>query len=290
MKRVLVTGATGQIGAEVVDQLRATGCHIRALTRNPARANFPANVEIAQGDLAAPETLDEHLTGVDAVFLVWTAPVESAAIAVERIASHAERIVLPTSPHRTPHPFFQQPNKLRSMHAAVEQIVESSGARWTFLRPGPFALNCRNWWAPQIKNSDTVRWFYGGAATAPVHERDIAAVAVRTLCDEGHRRREYVLTGPESLTQRDQVSIIGAAIGRRLKYEEFSAESAKQELVEMMMPPTVADMLLSAYRAAVGAPAFVNSAIQEVTGRPAATFEQWALDHASEFTTPARAV
>jgi uncharacterized protein YbjT (DUF2867 family) len=286
MKRILMTGATGQIGAEVVAQLRGTGCQIRALTRNAASANLPHDVEIVEGDLTTPETLENNLHGVDAVFLVWAAPPEWASIAVTCLASHAERIVLLTSPHRTPHPFFQQPNKLRSVHAAIEHLVESSGAQWTFLRPGPFALNCRNWWAPQIEKGDTVRWFYGDAATAPIHERDIAAVAVRALSDEGHDGREYVLTGPESLTQREQLSIIGAAIGRPLQFEEFPPESAKQKLVEMQWPPPVADMLLSAYRAAVGVPAFVTSTVEDVTGRPAATFEQWALDHAAEFGAP----
>jgi uncharacterized protein YbjT (DUF2867 family) len=290
MKRILVTGATGQIGAEVVAQLRTTGNQIRALTRKPGSANLPHDVEVVEGDLTTHETLERNLNGVDAVFLVWTAPVESASIAVARIASHAERIVLLTSPHRTPHPFFQQPNKLRLVHAAIEQLVESSGARWTFLRPGPFAVNYRNWWAPQLKNGNTVRWFYGDAATAAIHERDIAAVAVRALCDEGHDSKEYVLTGPRSLTQREQLRIIGAAIGRSLQFEELPPESAKQELIQMQWPPPVADMLLSAYGAAVGAPAFVTSTVQEVTGRPAATFEQWALDHASDFTTQARAV
>jgi len=75
---------------------------------------------------------------------LWIAPPAAAAPALERIAAHARQIVLLTSPHRTPHPFFQQPNALRVIHAGVEQLIEASGLRWTFLRPGPFAINCRN--------------------------------------------------------------------------------------------------------------------------------------------------
>ena len=285
MKRVLVTGATGQIGSEVVSQLHGTGCRIRAMSRNPRLANLPVDVAIVRGDLSAPDPLDESLNGIDSVFLGWVGPLAAAAPALERIAAHARQIVLLTSPHRTPHPFFQQPNGLRIIHAGVERLVEASGLRWTFLRPGPFAINCRNWWAPQLRNGDVVRWFYAEAATAPVHEHDVAAVAVRALCDEGHDGREHVLTGPASLTQREQVQILGDAIGRPLGFEELSRESARTQMIAMMFPPQAADMLLDAYAAAVGQPALVTSTVLEVTGAPARPFRDWAMDHASDFAT-----
>jgi uncharacterized protein YbjT (DUF2867 family) len=282
MKRILVTGATGNIGRQVVGQLRGVGCQVRAVSRRPESANLPHDVEIVRGDLSVAQTLDECLDGVDAVFLVWVAPLAPAAATVDRIASQAEHIVFLSSPHRTPHPFFQQPNALVSVHAGLEQLIEASGRRWTFLRPGAFALNCRNWWAPQIAKGNVVRWFHGDAATAPIHEADIAAVAVRALCDEGHHGKDYVLTGPESLTQREQVHIIGDAIGRPLFFEELSPESARRELLTMW-PVSIADMLLTAYAAAVGLPALVTSTVAEVTGAPARSFRDWAVEHAAEF-------
>jgi len=287
MTRVLITGATGQIGTEVLSQLRTTGCRIRAMSQHPRSDDLPPDVEFASGDLSAPDTLDACLNGIDSVFLVWTAPLAAAAPAIERIAAHARQIVLLTSPHRTPHPFFQQPNGLRIIHAGVEQLIEASGLRWTFLRPGPFALNCRNWWAPQIRNGDVVRWFHGGAQTAAVHERDIAAVAVHLLCDDGKDNRDYVLTGPESLTQREQLAIIGDVIGRHLVFDEVSPDTARQEMLAAW-PASVADMLLTAYAAAVERQAFLTSAIEEVTGRPARTFREWAADHADDFASPSR--
>jgi uncharacterized protein YbjT (DUF2867 family) len=284
MKRVLVTGATGNIGRQVVGQLGATACRIRALSRSPQSAHLPHDVEVVRGDLSVPDTLDECLEGVDAVFLVWVAPIAAAAAALERIASSAERIAFLSSPHRTAHPFFQQANPLVSVHVGIEHLIETSGLRWTFVRPGVFALNCRNWWAPQIRNGDVVRWFHATAATAPIDERDIAAVAVRALCDEGHGGMEYVLTGPESLTQREQVHIIGDAIGRPLCFEELSPESARREMLTMM-PPSIADMLLNAYAAAVDRPALVTSTVADVTGAPARFFHDWAVEHAAEFLT-----
>jgi uncharacterized protein YbjT (DUF2867 family) len=283
--RILVTGATGNIGREVIAQLRAANVPVRGLSRNPPEAEIPDGVEIVRGDLTAPETLDRALDDVEAIFLVWLAPLAAAAPAIERIAPRVKRTVLLSSPIRTNHPFFQQPNALRHVHAGVEDLIAKSGTPWTILRPGPFALNCRNWWAPQIRNGDVVRWFHGGAQTAAVHERDIAAVAVRALCDEGHEGRDYVLTGPESLTQREQLAIIGGAIGRNLVFDEVSPDTARHEVLAAW-PAPVSDMLLSAYAAAVDRPAFLTSAIEEVTGRPARTFREWATDHAAEFATP----
>jgi uncharacterized protein YbjT (DUF2867 family) len=287
LKPILVTGATGNVGRELVAQLRAAGRIVRALTRNPQSANLPDDVEVVAGDLSAADTLDAALDGVDEVFLVWVAPFSAAGAAIDRIASRAKHVVLLSSPHRTDHPFFQQPNALRAVHAGVEQLIEASGLRWTVLRPGAFARNSSNWWAPQIASGDVVRWFYADAETAPIHERDIARSAARVLCEDGHDGRDYVLTGPESLTQRQQVEIIGDAIGRRLHFEELSPEVARNQLLAMW-PPSIADMLLGAYAAAVNRPAFVTSTVAELTGTPAATFRQWAGDHVPDFRRAAR--
>ena len=282
MKRILVTGATGNVGRELVAQLRAADRAVRALTRNPQSANLPGDVEVVAGDLSAPGTLDACLDGIDDVFLVWVAPFAAGGAAIDRIASRAKRIVLLSSPHRTNHPFFQQPNGLRAVHAGLERLIEASGLRWTVLRPGVFALNCIHWWGPQIASGDVVRWAHANAETAPIHERDIAASAARVLCEEGHDGRDYVLTGPESLTQRQQVEILGDAIGRPLRFDEISEEAARNTMLAMM-PPPIADMLLRAYAAAVNRPAFVTSAVAELTGTAAATFRQWAQDHAQDF-------
>ena len=110
---ILVIGGTGTVGGQVVSQLHEMGVHARALVRNPDAAHLPPLVEVVAGDLTRPETLDACLDGIDAVFLVWTAPPTAVAPAFDRIR-RARRIVFLTSPHKTPHPFFQQPNPLRA--------------------------------------------------------------------------------------------------------------------------------------------------------------------------------
>jgi uncharacterized protein YbjT (DUF2867 family) len=282
MHRVLVIGATGNVGRQVVSQLQATGAQVRALTRHPDAAGVPPQVEVVRGDLNLPETLDACLDGIDTVFLVWTAPPAAVGPALERIARHAQRVVFLSSPHKTAHPFFQQPNPVRGLHAQIERLIETSGLRWTFLRPGMFAANARSWWAPQIRAGDLVRWPHAAAPTAPIHERDIAAVAVRALCEDGHAGAEYVLTGPQSLSQVEQVYTIGTVIGRALRIEEISPDEARRELAALM-PGFVVNMLLDAWAAAMGQPALVTSTVGEITGAPARTFLDWATDHAAEF-------
>ncbi len=285
MNRVVVIGATGKVGRQVVSQLVAAGVPVRALARNPDTADLPPHVEVVRGDLTRPESLDACLAGVDAVFLVWLAPPGAVAPALERILKQARRVVFLSSPYKTPHPFFQagQPNPTASMHAEIERLIEASGRQWTFLRPGMFAANALVWWAPLIRSGATVvRWPYIAAPTAPIHERDIAAVAVRTLCEEAHAGAEYLLTGPQALTQFEQIAIIGDAIGRSLCLEEISPDVARTELLAAY-PAYILNYLLKAWDAAIGHPAFMTSAVQDITGAPARTFREWVTDHTAEF-------
>ena len=285
-RRILVIGATGTVGQHVVLQLTKMGAPVRAMTRNPAAARLPAGVEIAKGDLTSPDSLDECLDAVDSVFLVWTAPMAATDAALARIAKRARRIVFLSAPLKTPHPFFQQPNPARTLALRVEELIEQSGLEWTFLRPGMFAANSLNFWAPQVRAGNVVRWPYLKAPTAPIDERDIAGVGVRALTEDGHGGMEYVLTGPQSLTQYEQIATIGQVIGRVLAIEEISRDEARREW-SAVMPAGVADMLMNAWEAALGQPAYVTSTVEDITGTPARTFADWAKDHVSAFLGPA---
>lgn len=283
---VLVTGATGRVGGLVVDELLRTGVSVRALTRRPDQAALPDGVEVVAGDFTDPASLAPALDGAGAVFLVWTAGPATAPDVIDRLAAHPSpqprRVVYLSSPHQTPHPFFQQPNPLRGLHAEIERLLAAARLEVAVLRPGMFASNVLHWWAPQIRSGDVVRWPYADAETASIDERDIAAVAARGLLEARHAGGDYVLTGSESLSQAAQVHEIGEAIGRPLRFEELSPDEFRRETAGTW-PGMVVEMLLSAWQAALGEPAFVTSAVHEILGAPPRTFHQWAVDHAAAF-------
>jgi len=146
MNPILVIGATGTVGRQVVSRLAATGTQVRAMARNPGAARLPPQVEVVRGDLTLPETLDGCFDGIDTVFLVWTAPPAAVAPALERITKHARRIVYLSAPLKTANP-------LRAMFEQIERLIETSGLQWTFLRPGMFAAK-----RPELVGAADSRW------------------------------------------------------------------------------------------------------------------------------------
>jgi uncharacterized protein YbjT (DUF2867 family) len=279
---VLVTGATGNVGRHLVSQLLREGARVRALTRNPKTAGLPQEVEVVRGDLATPETLDDAVKGVDAVFLLWRLPTaDTAPAVVQHLAKHIRRIVfLSSSAIRDD--VEKQPSVVARVHADIERSIENSAREWTFLRPDGFATNALWWWGPQIRRGDVVRWPYGAAAMTPIHEQDIAAVAVRALLDEGHHGKKYLLSGPESLTSSKQVEIIGAAISRPLRFEEIPAETARHALLAVM-PREIVEVLLAVLPRLTVGPAPITNLVGQITGTQARTFREWASDHAADF-------
>ncbi len=278
---ILVTGATGNVGRHVVSQLLHTGATVRALARDPVSAGLPSGVEVVRGDLSVPDTLDPCLNGVDAVFLLWPGLAADRAPAVlNLISKHARRLVFLSS-LGVRDELARQLDPINALHADIEHVIEPSGLEWTFLRPGGFATNTL-WWTPQIRAGGVVRWAYGACARASIDERDIAAVAVRVLISAGHGAAKYLLTGPQTLTQLEQVRIIGEVLGRPLRFEELSPEAMRPQLLTWL-PPQVADGALTYWARLVREPEPVSPAVQEITGTPARLFHDWVADHASDF-------
>ena len=138
-------------------------------------------------------------------------------------------------------------------------------------------------WAPQICAGDVVRWPYGAAARSLIDERDIAAVAVRALIEDEHTGKTYVLSGPETLTQVEQLHAIGEAIGRPLRWEEISREDARPGLIAVFGEEAFADSALDAWARFVTAPERTTQTVQEITGDPARSLREWANHHADDF-------
>lgn len=279
---VLVIGATGRIGRAVVSELRRAGAPVRALSRQPATGALTQGVESVAGDLTVPESLDAALRDVRVVFLVWIAGPSSMPEVVARFARSVERVVFLSSPHQTPHPFFQQPNAMGTLHADIEHALAAAGLAPTIIRPGMLSANAVEWWADEIRAGDVVRWPYAAAETAPIDERDIAAVAARALCDSAHAGKDYVITGPDALSHADQVRILGDALERRLRFDELTPDEFRRESASRWPAPVV-EMLLSAWGATIGHAAYVTSTVADVTGAPARTFGDWAMANADRF-------
>jgi uncharacterized protein YbjT (DUF2867 family) len=279
----------------VAAQLAATGAKPRLLARDPARASAVLGegvegVEILGGDLTEPGALTAVLAGVDAVFLVFpsVAADRAARELVAKLTRHARRIVylstfgVPDQPAEDAEP----DGTILGSHAHLEGLIAASAAEYTFLRSSGFAANTLGW-AEQIRRSDVLRWFHPEAQRALVHEADLAAVGVRALTEDGHDRRAYHLTGPERLTQVEQLQAIGDALGRSLRFEEIDPAGAGAELFPGM-PADVVASIVAAHGAMVARPEPVTDTFERLTGGPALPFAQWARDHVGDFAGPAR--
>ena len=190
---------------------------MRAIVRNPSSARLPSQTEVVCGDLTQADSVDACAEGIDAVFLVWQAPEQSIADAIRRMSRHVQRIVF-LSNQTVRDDREAQDYVISTLHAKIERTIAASGVEWTFLRPGAFATNALRWWAAQLRAGEIVRWPCARAHAAPIHEADIAAVAVRALIEDSHVRAKYILTGPQSLTQAEQVGVLGRALGRSLRF------------------------------------------------------------------------
>jgi uncharacterized protein YbjT (DUF2867 family) len=273
---ILVTGARGGVARSLVQQLLAAGLPVRAAGRDPAAARLPGGVEAVRADLAEPGTLGPALDGVRRVFLY--AERQGLGGFTERArAAGAEHIVLLSAAGAD----AASADPIARLHGEAEEGVARSGIAWTFLRPGGFATNALQW-AGTIRADGTVRDPFPESWTAPIHEADIAAVALRALTEPGHAGTAPVLTGPERLTRRRQAERIGEAIGRRITVERQDLDEHRRDLARWG-PPEVAEALIRHAAAAVDAPPPVTGDVERITGRPARTFAAWARDHAADF-------
>lgn len=276
---ILVTGATGNVGANIVSQLLEVGEKVRVLTRNPTDHAFPGQVEVVAGDLTRPETLPEALTGIDRAFLF---PLHNALDGFLDAAKQAnlQHVVLLSSAAVT----YATPGLIGEGHLQVERAVAASRLPWTFIRPDYFMTNDLIW-SQQITDGDVVRGVYGNAAVPPIDPRDIAAVAVRALLD-ARVGEAFLLTGPQSLTQIDRVRIIAETIGRPVRFQEVPREQFRQQLLGHGMPTPVADAYLDGLATLDGKSAQTLPTVEEVTGRPPFTYAQWVAHHAAAFNPP----
>ena len=175
---------------------------------------------------------------------------------------------------------------MAALHADIERLLAAAGLESTIIRPGMFASNSLLWWAPAIRADGVVRWPYGAAETAPVDDRDVAAVAARTLYEDGHAGGDYVLTGPESLSQAEQVRIIGDVLGRPDHLRGAVAgrvpDARRREAGRARSWTCCSTRGPRRWER----PAYVTSTVADILGSAPRSFRQWVADHASAFTGP----
>lgn len=277
---ILVTGATGNVGRELVKLLLAEGVQVAAITRDPANAALPADTHIIGGDPSHPTTLASALNGVQAIFLVPRAVGDAAAELLSLAAKQGVQRVVMVSAVTVEYGGGYK--RFAEAFKAVEDAIKASGLSWTFLRCAQFSTNALIW-APQIRATGAVRGAYGDAAVSPIHPRDIAAVGVRALLDAGHSEHARALTGPQSLSQRDQVRLIGEAIGVDLPWEEVSHEQARQGMIAQGAPEEIPDRMLGYLAECLRQPGPSTTVVQDILGRPATPFAQWATENATAF-------
>lgn len=277
MMKMLVTGATGKIGRYIVAQLLRAGTQVRALTRNPAAANLPDGVEVVAGDLTQPQSLLPALEDVECLYLI---PVPETAAEVVALAKQAgvRRIVALSSASA---PFEDKYHPRGQYFLRVERAVEAADVEWTHLRPGGLMSSALGW-ADSIRREGVVRAPYGNASYPHIHEADVADAAVAALLEDGHIGKKYILTGPESITQIEQVKTISAAIGRQIRFEELTPDEARK-LWRQYMPDAEIDVELMVLGESIGKPVKARPSIEQVTGRKGRNFAQWAIEHAQNF-------
>ncbi len=272
-QNILVTGATGTVGRQVVAELLTRGHRVRALTRNAAKADLPAGVEVVEGDLTDPDTLTPALEGVTGLHLItfggaYFAPLQTGPRILELArAAGVRRVTVLHGGEGTP----------------LEDAVRADdGVDWTVLMPVEFMANALEW-ADGIVTRDEVREPFVSRLSAMVHEGDIGAVAAVALTEEGHGGQEYVITGPEVLTVADKVAAVAGARGRAVSLVELTEEQAVEQWRAAGHTDEVIGFLLEAYGNTPEIGRTVTDTVEKVTGRPARTFRQWAQEHAEAF-------
>lgn len=285
---ILVTGATGFVGRNVVRGLVEAGADVRALSRDPSTARVPAGVELVRGDLSDPASLAPVLNGIDRMYLFPVAATAREVVAMARQAGVRRVVVLSSGAVTTGYD--------TDFHLPVERAVEESGLEWTHVRPGEFATNALHMWAPSIRAESAIYVPFPKAIGVPTHERDTADVAVLALLGDGHAGKAYTIVGPESLTHAEQADLIGAAIGRQVHIKDATAQECLAYYTSLGgWAAANAPFLLGLedYSSNETTPedeqVFDEAEVEplptaeSVTGRPARTFAEWARDHADDF-------
>jgi len=283
---LLVTGATGHVGRELVRELDARGAAFRVLVRDPARAaGLPDRAERVIGDLDRPATLAAAMDGVERLFLLVPGiGIEHTEHAVAAARAAGVRHVVYLSSYAV---IGDPVPAMGRWHREREELIRASGIPATFLRPGGFMTNAFDW-LPTLRAGGYVLDPVGPGRAAPIDPADIAAVAAVTLTEDGHEGQQYLLTGGETFTVAEQVQILAKTTGRDI---EIRAVATPAEAVRFRYPhgapQALADALIEGLTLMRADTVGVRTdTVRRLLGRAPRTFADWCARNAAAFPGP----
>lgn len=275
---IFVTGATGNAGSAVVRAATRAGEPVRALIRGDEdRARLPAGVQGVVGDLNDPATLADAFAGVDGAFMLSGYEHMPDTLDLMRQAGVARVVLLSSSAA----PRGDTTNAVARYHIESEGFVRESGIAWTFLQPNSFMSNTLRWLA-QMRNGDVIRLPFAEVAISTIDPDDLGAVALLALTRDGHEGRSYRLSGPEALLPAEQVATLARVLGRELRFEAQPDDEAYEQMSKAM-PAEYVNAFFDFFAKGNIDETTVQPTVEEVTGRPPRTFEEWAVTHADAF-------
>ncbi|MDN3027372.1 NAD(P)H-binding protein [Streptomyces sp. S.PB5] len=279
---IVVTGATGNVGRELVRALAGSGAEVTATSRRIADGDAPQGVRARPADLADAESLRAVLDGADALFL-HDGGLSAHHLDVPHLmdvakAGGVRRVVLLSSLGVVTRP---ESVSHGGIGRAIDEAVRQSGLEWTILRPNGFHSNAFAW-AESVRDRRTVATPFGDVGLPTVDPADIAAVAAVALREDGHAGQAYELTGPALVTPRQQAAALGTALGEPVRFVELGRDEARSHLLRFM-PEPVADTTLDVLGSPTPAEQRVSPDIERVTGRAPGTFADWARRNAAAF-------
>ena len=282
---ILITGATGNIGTELVKLLASKGTSLRVVSRDEKKvAHLDPRIERIIGQLHEPSVVQRALQGIDKLFMI---PVlldpdhESDRLLIDEAkrAGVGHIVMVSSGVVR-----LGDKNPIGILHRQKEVFIEETGIPWTFLRPGGFMSNVLRFWLDTIKSQGKVFNPMGDGKTAPISPYDIAAVAAVALTTTGHEGKVYDLTGPELVSAHDQVTILSKVLGKPIQCIDVSVEAAAERMKSAGLPEVAIEGLSKLWiRVRKGEGAFQNNEVERLTGKPAQTFETWCHEHRAAF-------
>ncbi|HVH50096.1 MAG TPA: SDR family oxidoreductase [Candidatus Bathyarchaeia archaeon] len=289
---ILVTGASGSVGTELVKQLWARGESVRALVRSRAhaRAITLPGLDIAEGDFNKPPSVARSLAGVDSLFLLVPSSSEAEKLQrslVDAAKRSSVRRIVKLSQLGADE---RAPGRFQRYHGAVESYIRRSGIPFTYLRPNLFMQSLLNF-RSTISSKGQFYGLAGDSRVSIVDVRDIAAVAARVLTEPGHDGKTYTITGPEALTHAEIAEQLSEALGKPIAYVDVAPDTMREALVSFGLPPWQADGVIEDYQQyRRGEAAIVSSAVRDVTKNEPTFFFHFAQDYAAKFVGKAAGV